>query len=76
MKHLLTITNCCDDWEWENAHESLQLILDKTMIKKGFLEIKNGGWRSQHGFTKPFTINAKNVINSLKHENKETVKWC
>lgn len=63
MKHLLTITNCCDDWEWQDAHESLQLILDKTMIKQGFLEGMNTGWRKRHGITDLFEVNAKNVIS-------------
>ena len=63
MKHLMTITNDCEDWEWEDAHINLQSILDKTKIKRGFLEIKNGGWRGRHGHTEPFKITATNVIN-------------
>lgn len=65
MKQLMKMNNSCDDWEWEDAHESLQLILDKTMIKQGFLEIKNGGWLKKHGITDLFEVNAKNVISKI-----------
>lgn len=73
MRHLMTITNDCDYWEWEDSIINLQPILDKTRIKRGFLEIKNGGWRGKHGHTEPFKINAKNVINKAGLNGSEFI---
>jgi len=44
----------------------LQSILEKTKIKNGFLEIMNGGWRSQHGMSPNcFTITSDNIISKI-----------
>jgi hypothetical protein len=52
--------------DWDNFKWELKEILDKTRIKEGFLEIKNGGWRGQRGMTPNcFEITPSNIISKI-----------
>ena len=59
------ITNTCDDWEWEDSLHTLDVELKKTHIKRGFLEVLNGGWRGLHGMTPIFDITARGVVSKM-----------
>jgi len=50
---------------WDYFYAELDQILKTSKIKKGFMEILDGGWRKQHGFTEAFTIDAESVIQKL-----------
>ena len=65
IKELLEMTNYCDDWEWEDYQYQLQEILDKTLIKRGFLQIHGGGWRKARGMTDIFDMSAKELLSQL-----------
>ena len=60
--------------DYEYFLEEVQSQLDKTKIKKGFLEIENGGWQKKHGMTLPFEITAKNVWQKLTSDTDVSVK--
>ena len=60
--------------DYEYFLEEVQCQLDKTKIKKGFLEIENGGWQKKHGMTLPFEITAKNVWQKLTSNTDVSVK--
>jgi len=61
------INFCADqeNFDTDDFLEDLQVELNKTKIKHGFLEIHNGGWRQQHGMTPMFGIDASSVLNKL-----------
>lgn len=65
MKKIMTISNNCEDWEWEDSKIYLDEILKTTRIKNAFLEGINIGWRRQHGLTPAFELNADNLVNKF-----------
>jgi len=62
---LMEISNSCEDWQWEDDIDYLDSILKELPFKQGFMEIKNGGWRGQHGISPVFEINADNILSKL-----------
>lgn len=55
-----------DEFDYECFVDALHSEVLKTKIKKGFLEIKNGGWRQQHGMTDVFDVDASSILEKIR----------
>jgi len=62
-------------WAWEDFLDVVEQEVGRTRIKKGFLEVLNGGWRSQHGMTEVFDAeNARNLMNKISVNGEWSVE--
>jgi hypothetical protein len=60
--------------DYEDFLGEVQAQLNKTKIKKGFLEIHNGGWQKKHGMSLPFEVNSTNLVEKLRDNTDTTVE--
>lgn len=68
-------TSLQQELDYECFLEEVQNQLDKTNLKKGFLEIHNGGWQKKHGMSLPFEVNSVNVVAKLMDNTDTTVEF-